>query len=323
MIRAALRSRYTPAPMHVDPSPVTPPRSLLEPPPGPWPLDRAYGYCESIVRSHYENFPVASRFVPERLRPHLWAVYAFARTADDFADEPRYAGIRSEALEYWGAQLLRCFHGEADHPVFIALRDTVEKRDIPITPFDDLLTSFRMDLGVRRYATYQDLCGFTRLSAEPVGRALLYVFGYRDPALHRYSDALCTGLQQANLWQDVGMDLGRDRIYVPAEDLHHFGVTEASLRDHEVGDAFRALMRFEVARTRALFERGRPLTSAVGRDMAAELKLIWLAGVAVLDEIEAAHYDVLRRRPLLRGPQKLRILGRWLGWEAGQLLGAQ
>jgi squalene synthase HpnC len=311
MIRTALRAR---------PAVSTPPRWLGQgPPPGDWTVDKSYAYCEGIVRSHYENFPVASRFVPQRLRPHMWAVYAFARSADDFADEPAYAGRRAEALDYWDQELHRCYHDEADHPVFVALRDTVEKCDIPISPLADLLASFRMDLTTSGYATYGDLRGFTRLSAEPVGRTVLYIFGYREPHLHRFSDELCTALQQANFWQDVGIDLSRGRLYAPAEDLHHFGVRRDDLEARRSTAAWRDLLRFEIARTRSLFERGRPLCDLVERELAFELKLIWLAGVGVLEKIAASGYEVLTRRPQLGSADKVRALARATAWTARSL----
>jgi squalene synthase HpnC len=307
MIRAALKHRPQ------APIPVEPPLGI-GPPEGIWSVARSYQYCEQVVRAHYENFPVASRLVPARLRPHLWAVYAFARSADDFADEPRFAGRRTQALDYWEQELSRCAHGEAEHPIFIALAETIDRCDLPITPLEELLASFRMDLAVRRYATYRDLCEFTRLSAQPVGRTVLYVFGHRDPELHRYSDEVCTALQQANLWQDVGLDAARDRIYVPAEDLHHFGVAEADVLSLRPTDAWRRLCRFEVARTRSLFERGRPLLDAVGPGLGLELRLIWLSGMAVLGRIEAARYDVFGQRPTLRPVDKARLVAHALAW---------
>src|SRR6476646_1038250 len=196
----------------------------LDPPPGPWSVERAYQYCEEFARAHTESFPVASRLVPAEIRPHLVALYAFARSADDFADEPQYEGRRLEALDRWEEALHRCSHGEADHPVFVALADTIEKRDLPIPPLEDMLTAFRMDLDVKRYATISALRGYTARSAEPVGRLLLALFGYRDPELVRYADEMSTALQLTNFWQDVAGDAARDRIYIPAEDLHFFGV---------------------------------------------------------------------------------------------------
>jgi squalene synthase HpnC len=273
-------------------------------------LERAFAYCERLARGHYENFPVASRFVPAELRKYVWAVYAFARSADDFADEAGYAGRRAEALAFWEEQLERCFHGEAEHPVFVALRDTVEKRAIPIQPLLAMLTAFNMDLRVNRYQTWDQLMTYCAHSAHPVGRLVLYIFDYRDQALHNYSDDLCTALQLANFWQDVGVDLQKDRIYLPEEDRRHFGLTDEQLFSRKVTPAFRDLMRYEVARARALFERGRPLIDRVGRDLGLELALIWNGGMTILDKIEAVDYDVFRRRPTLNAADKAVMLTR-------------
>jgi squalene synthase HpnC len=278
---------------------------------------QAFAYCERLARGHYENFPVASRFVPARLRPYVWAVYAFARSADDFADEAQFAGRRAEALHFWEAELERCFHGEADHPVFVALRETIEQRAIPIQPLQAMLTAFSIDLSVNRYRTFTELAGYCAHSAHPVGRLVLYIFDYRDPSLHNYSDDLCTALQLANFWQDVGVDLAKDRIYLPQEDLRHFGVTEEELFARRVTPAFRHLMRYQVARARALFERGRPLLDKVGRDLGFELAMIWKGGSTILDKIEAVDYDVFRRRPTLKSHDKANLVlsaaaHRWL-----------
>lgn len=287
-----------------------PPMRWLDPPPGPWTVARAYDYCEEFARAHTESYPVASRFVPPELRPHLVALYAFARSADDFADEPEYEGRRGEALDRWEEALHRCFHGEADHPVFIALADTIEKRDLPVPPLHDMLTAFRMDMEVRRYATFQALRGYTVRSAEPVGRLLLALFGYRDPALVRYADELSTALQLTNFWQDLAADAARDHIYVPAEDLHHFGLSEADVKALKPTPAMTNLLRYEVARTRALYERGRPLLDKVGKDLRMELTLIWLVGNTILDKIEAADFDVFARRPSIRRRDQAVIMAR-------------
>lgn len=286
------------------------PLPWLVPPPGPWTVARSYAYCESFARAHQESFPVASRFVPSELRPHVWALYAFARAADDFADEPVYEGARVEALDAWQVELDRCFHGEATHPVFIALQDTVEKRDLPLPPLDDLLAAFRLDMEVRRYATFRNLRGFTAKSAEPVGRLLLALFGYRDPALVRFADEISTALQLANFWQDVAADAARDHVYIPAEDLRHFGVTEAEVKALKPTPALRDLLRFQVARTRSLFERGRPLLGMLGKDLRLELTLIWLLGMAMLDNIEALGFDVFTHRPRIRRRDKAKVLAR-------------
>jgi len=287
-----------------------PPIRWLDPPPGPWTVERAYAYCEDFARAHTESYPVASRFVPPEVRPHLVALYAFARSADDFADEPEYEGRRLEALDCWEEALRRCSHGEADHPVFVALADTIEKRDLPIPPLEDMLTAFRMDLDVKRYATIAALRGYTARSAEPVGRLLLALFGYRDPELVRYADEMSTALQLTNFWQDIAGDAARDRIYIPAEDLHFFGVGEADIRALKPEKALRDLIRFEVARTRALYEKGRPLLDKLHRDLRLELTLIWLVGTTILDKIEAADYDVFTHRPTIRRRDQAVIMAR-------------
>jgi len=285
----------------------------------PFTLESAFAYCERMARGHYENFPVASRFVPAKLRPYVWAVYAFARSADDFADEARFAGRRADALGYWEEQLERCFHGEAEHPIFIALRETVEKRDLPIAPLRDLLTAFTMDLSVSRYATYAQLERYIQHSAHPVGRLVLYVFDYRDPSLHCFSDDVCAALQLTNFLQDVGIDLAKDRIYLPQEDLKHFGVTEEMLYARRMTPQLRDLYRFEVARARALFERGRPIIDRVGPELGFELAMIWQGGMTILDKLEAVGYDVFHRRPTLNAADKARMVARaatqrWPQW---------
>jgi len=300
-----------------------PPIRWLDPPPGPWSVERAYKYCEDFARAHTERFPVASRLVPAEMRPHLIALYAFARSADDFADEPEYEGRRIEALDRWQEELDRCYHGEADHPVFIALADTIERRDLPLPPLGDMLTAFRMDLDVTRYATFTALRGYTALSADPVGRLLLSLFGYRQPELFRFADEISTALQLTNFWQDVAVDTARGHVYIPAEDLHFFGLTEADLRALKPSRAMRDLIRFQVARTRALYERGRPLIDRLGSDLRLELTLIWLIGTAILDKIESVDYDVFTKRPEISRRDKAKVMARAAKHWASQLdLGA-
>jgi len=301
-----------------------PPLPWLHPPEGPWSVARAYEYCEEFARAHHEAFPVASHFVPAELRQHVIALYAFARAADDFADEPEYEGRRAEALDAWHEELHRCFHGEATHPVFVALHDTIEKRGLALPPFEDLLAAFRMDMEVRRYSTFSTLRGYTARSAEPVGRLILGLFGYNDPALVRFADEISTALQLTNFWQDVAADAARDHIYVPAEDLHFFGVTEAEVKALRPTKGLRELLRFEVARTRALYEHGRPLLGRVGNDLKFELGLIWLIGMAILDKIEDADFDVFTQRPTIRARDKAKILAqagkRWaMGFDLAAL----
>ena len=207
-----------------------------------------------------------------------------------------------------------CFRGEAIHPVFVALRQAVSTFDLPRQPFVDLLAAFRMDVTQKRYADEPALMEYCRLSANPVGRLLLRLFGYTKETLTPPSDAICTALQLANHWQDVSIDLKRGRIYLPEDARRCFGVSEADLRSVRATEAFRALMRDRVARTRALFAAGRPLCDAVRGRFRWELRLIWLGGQRILDRIEAAGYDVLSARPSLGPVDTLVILGRAVRW---------
>ncbi len=278
-------------------------------------LDEAFAHCEARVRAHYENFPVGL-FVPKAKRPYLHALYAFARAADDFADEPRYAGMRTEKLDQWEQRLHAAYRGEAEDPVFLALGETVRRLEIPKELLLDLLSAFRQDTEKTRYASWPELLDYCRRSADPVGRLVLLVFGYRDPRLDPLSDALCTALQLANHWQDLAVDLSKDRIYVPGELLGRFQVSEADLRGGVVSPGVRGLLRELLARTRELFDRGRPLCDRVGRDLRFELRLTWLGGRGILDRIEAVDYDVFRRRPHYRLPAKLGLAWRALRWQA-------
>ena len=273
----------------------------------------AYAFCERVARGHFGSFALARRFVPEALRPHVWALYAFARSADDIADEPRYAGRRRELLERWEHELERAFHREAEHPIFVALADTVDKRKLPIAPFRSLLAGYAMDLSVRRYGTAAELERYAACTAQPIGRLFLYLFGLSDPALQRFSDELCTGLQLAKVCQDVALDLARDRVYLPAEDLRHFGVTEAMLGAERAGPELRDVIRYQVARARCLLQRGRPIIEQLRRldpGIAFQVALVYHAGLVLLERIEAADGDVLGRRPKLVAADKADVLAR-------------
>jgi squalene synthase HpnC len=273
-------------------------------------LHEAYDYCAKMAQGRYENVPVASRFLPPEMRPHVLSVYAYVRAAKDFADELYYAERRGEALDLWEEELLRAFHGEADHPIFVALREAVERHDLPVTPFSELLAAFRMDLSVTRYSTFADLRRYCALSCEPLGQIMLYLFGYRDPSLLAYAGEMCVGLQMATFLQDLGLNLcgHRGRLYLPLEDLCHFRVSEQDLRAGRMTAEVKDMMRFQVARARALLERGRPLLDRVGRELSFELELTWQSGQAVLDKIEAVGYDVFRRRPVLHRGDRARLL---------------
>lgn len=268
-------------------------------PPGPWTKTNAYRWCERMAATHYENFPVASKFLPAHLRPHIAAIYAFARTADDFADEARFEGRRREALDAWEQLLETCYHRDVQHPVFFALRDTVRRQNIPIGPLRALLTAFRMDLTKHRYATFGEVRHYCTHSANPVGQLVLYVHGHRDPALHRFSDEICTALQIANFLQDLSVDIPRGRIYLPEEDLVHFGVSHEDLLAGRATPELRELMEFSVARVRAMFHRGRPLIRRVSPGLSMELDATWRGGMAVLQRIEERGFDTLTFRPTL------------------------
>jgi squalene synthase HpnC len=274
-------------------------------------LDEAFAHCEARVKAHYENFPVGL-FVPREKRGYVHALYAFARAADDFADERLYEGMRQEKLDEWEARLHAAYRGEAEDPIFVALGETVRRLEVPKELLLDLLSAFRQDTVKSRYDTWEELLDYCRRSADPVGRLVLLVFGYRDPALLPLSDALCTGLQLANHWQDIAVDLRKGRVYIPRELTAHFGVGEWDLNAARVTEGFRALMAELVARTRALFTRGRPLCDRVGRDLRFEMRLTWLGGAGILDRIEAVGGDVFRRRPRLGPLDRLGLA--WRAW---------
>src|SRR5437867_1737436 len=226
-----------------------------------WPIDRAYEYCERLARSHYENFPVGSALIPKRLRRHFYSIYAFARIADDFADEG-YAEHytereRLESLEQWRRMLQEALAGRASHPVFVALSETAGQFDLPSTLFEDLLSAFAQDVTVRRYQSFEELLGYCRRSANPIGRLILLLFGYRDQQRLEWSDQICTALQLANHWQDVSIDLDKNRIYIPEEDLSRFDLSVDDLMRRKTNDSFKRLMKFETRRAREMFYSGK------------------------------------------------------------------
>lgn len=279
--------------------------------PAQFTLDEAFAHCEARVRAHYENFPVGL-FVPKDKRRHVHALYAFARAADDFADERMYEGMREEKLDQWEQRLHAAYDGKAEDPIFIALAETARQLSIPKALLLDLLSAFRQDVVKSRYETWDELLDYCRRSADPVGRLVLLVFGYADPVLPPLSDAICTGLQLANHWQDVAVDLRKDRIYIPRELSSRYGVGEWDLNAGRVNDAWRGLMRDLVARTDELFTRGRPLCDRVGSDLRFEMRLTWLGGSGILRRIEAVDYDVFRRRPRWGLAGKLGLA--WKAW---------
>jgi squalene synthase HpnC len=295
--------------------------ALVVPLPPTLELDACYRYCEALCRARHHNYPVASFFARSALRKHIWAIFAFARVADDFADEPQFEGFRSRELDRWEEQLHACYFGrQPEHPVFVALQDTVKKFSLPITEFSRLLSGFRTDLEVRHIATMRELRSYTAEAAEPVGHLLLYIAGYRAPELHAFSDDLTAGLALARLLQDIPADHARGRVYIPQEDLRHFGVTDDDLAARRASPEVGALVRYEVARTRALFERARPLVERVGPDLAVELALMWHGGMRILDKIADAGAHLFEHRPRLDAADKAVVVTKALAWR-GETLG--
>jgi squalene synthase HpnC len=273
-------------------------------------LDEARAYCQRLATTHYENFHVASWFLPERLRPHFYSIYAYCRIADDLGDE---VGNREQSLallDLWGRELDACYRGEARHPVFVALAETIRARDIPKQPFADLLVSFRQDQNVMRYKTMDDVLEYCKYSANPVGRLVLYACGYRAPEMFLLSDFTCTALQLANFWQDVSSDYARGRIYLPLDDMQRYGVDENTIARREPTAAFRELIRHEVDYARQLFEKGLPLIAMVDRELALDLDLFSRGGLEILRAIERRHYDVVSMRPVITKSRKLGLAAR-------------
>ena len=273
-------------------------------------LAEAEQYCARLARSHYENFSVATWFLPRRLRQHFCNVYAYCRISDDLGDEVGDSALSLSLLDQWEEELNACFEGAPRHPVFVALAGTVRQFEIPRQPFADLLTAFRQDQTVTRYETFEDLLGYCRNSANPVGRLVLYVCGYRDPERQALSDATCTALQLANFWQDVSVDMEKGRIYLPLEDLRRFGVSVEDLQAERNTAGFCEMMRFEVERARDWFARGLPLARQVDRELAIDLELFSRGGQEILNAIERQGFNVLGQRPAISRSRKLALVAR-------------
>ncbi len=286
------------------------PAALLEPETRPT-LAEAQAWCKALAESHYENFHVATLFLPKRLRPHFHALYAYCRVSDDLGDEVANRATASRLLNTWGEMLDECYDnpGQSHHPVFIALHESIVACDLPRQPFHDLLRAFRDDQVKTRFADLAEVIEYSRYSANPVGSLVLYVCGYRDPELHAASDKTCTALQLANHWQDVGEDLlERDRIYVPRDRLARYGLSEADLMGGMEPDGYREMMRELVHNTRAMMLEGAPLIDRVDRDLAATLRLFSEGGLAILDAIEKIGCRTLSRRPEVSNVRKLKLL---------------
>jgi len=270
-------------------------------------LGEACAWCKRLAESHYENFHVATWFLPQALRPHFHAIYAYCRVSDDLGDEVGDTGQALALLDLWRRELDACYEGRARHPVFVALAETIRACSIPKQPFADLLTAFRQDQTVTRYATMEDVLGYCRYSANPVGRLVLYACGEADEERFRFSDATCSALQLANFWQDVRVDYAKGRVYIPQAEMRRFDVTDETIAQGIATPEFRALMRYEVEYARSLFEQGIPLIGMVGPDLALDLDLFSRGGLEILRAIERRDYDVLSGRSAISKSTKFKL----------------
>jgi squalene synthase HpnC len=281
-------------------------------------LAEARAYCAHLARTHYENFSVASWFLPKRLRQHFFNVYAYCRISDDLGDEVGDTTASLELLDQWQAELDACYESTPKHPVFVALAETVRQFDIPKHEFSDLLRAFRQDQTVTRFESFDDVLAYCRYSANPVGHLVLYLCGYRDAGRQHLSDFTCTALQLANFWQDVSVDYTKGRIYLPLEDLRRFNVTEDEIARDQNTPAFRAMMKFEVERANDWFHQGLPLIAQVDHELAIDLDLFSRGGQEILNAIASQGYAVLGNRPAISKPRKLALVARAA---MGKLLG--
>lgn len=285
------------------------------------PLARAYAACERLAQSHYENFPVASRLLPAAMRPHIAAVYAFARIADDFADEGTASAAERQARLFdWQRRLHRAVDAPADTPgddygrLFLAIGHTIRSRHLPVSLFDDLLSAFAQDTTTTRYASWADLLDYCRRSANPIGRLVLRIAGRVDTELDRSSDALCTALQLTNFWQDLGRDWQAGRLYIPRDVSDAAGARESDLVIGPLNDAWRNAVAGCVEVTRRCFADGRAVCDGVSGRLRYELRVTWLGGHRMLDHVDAGRRDLLRNRPALGRRDLPPLLWQALRW---------
>jgi squalene synthase HpnC len=286
-------------------------------------LEHAEMWCRQLATTHYENFHVATFFLPKRLRPHFYSVYAFCRTSDDLGDEVADAATATRLLAEWRGMLQECFErpGQSRHPVYVALQPTIAACELPRQPFDDLISAFEQDQVYARHESLATLEEYSRYSANPVGRLVLLVSGYRAEELMQLSDEICTGLQLANFYQDVVTDWkDRGRRYLPADAMRRFGVTDDQIAERRYDKNFRAMMEFLVGDARARLTRGERIAKLVERDLAATLSLFAKGGHAILNAIAAQNYDTLRSRPVVTKAVKGRLLVSALAGQMGAAL---
>ena len=273
-----------------------------------WGVDESLNYTRWLATHHYENFHVVSFLLPKRLHQDFYNVYAFCRWADDLGDEIGSPPESLRLLAWWRGELQAMYAGRARHPVFVALMDTAARHQLPIEPFDDLIKAFEQDQTVTRYRNFEELFHYCRYSANPVGRLVLGLCGYRDAARQELSDATCTALQLANFWQDVIVDLAKDRVYLPLDLLERHGYPLDDLFARRFDHRFRAVMKEAIAVARELFLKGLPLAGQVDRRLAIDLELFSRGGLKILDKIERQDYDVLRARPSISKTERVGLL---------------
>ena len=283
---------------------------------------QAKRYCRQLARRHYENFTVASFLLPRNLTRHFHNIYAYCRWADDLADETSGPEESLRLLDWWQGQLQDCYRGRTRHPVFVALAETIQLFDIPAEPFADLLLAFRQDQRTTRYETFDELLGYCRHSANPVGHLILYLGRSYDPGRAELSDSICTGLQLANFWQDVARDFHRGRIYLPQADCRQFGYDHEMFARRQANRPFRDLLAHQVDRATEWLQRGLPLVEMLPRELRLDVSLFAHGGLAILDRIRRLDYDVWSRRPTVGRLDKLRILARsWWRLRRGNIGG--
>jgi squalene synthase HpnC len=272
--------------------------------------EAAHVYTRWLATHHYENFNVASWLLPKQLHQHFYNLYAYCRWADDLGDEIPQRERAQELLDWWERELDTCYEGKPSHPVFVALRETIVAKDVPKQPFADLLKAFRQDQVVKRYPTWDAMIEYCVYSANPVGRLVLYLCGYRDEQRQKLSDATCTALQLANFWQDVSRDLEKGRIYIPLDRAAARGLTEKDIVEKKFDERYVELMKDLIAQTRRLFAEGMPLAKMVDGKLSVDLEMFSRGGIAVLDAIEAMGYDTLNARPAISKGKQIQLLGR-------------
>jgi len=273
-----------------------------------WTLSEAEKYTRWLATHHYENFHVVSFLLPKELHQDFYNVYSYCRWADDLGDEIGDVNESLRLLEWWHGELDRMYEGEAQHPVFVALRGTAKKYGIPKQPFADLIRAFVQDQTVTRYENWDGVLDYCVYSANPVGRLVLYLCGYSDAERQRLSDATCTALQLANFWQDVTVDQQKDRVYLPLDLLGKYNYTVEDLFARRFDERFRGIMREAVDRARELFIKGLPLNRMVNRRLSIDLELFSRGGMRILDKIEQQGYDVLSRRPKISKIERISLL---------------